>query len=140
MDKITIVLQDKQTIEKLAADPNVQLRIKDAIIDGIGRRGLKLENVTKDILDAAESYLRYKFLNKGGWNGVLKEEFKKIVDDQCREAFRELVKEEILTFEEELSTAINGWKERIKEDLNNYDLGKTIRVVVEEVVREKFSK
>lgn len=140
MDKITIVLQDKQTIEKLAAAPDVQLRIKDAIIDGIERRELKLQGITDDILNAAKSQIRKEFLEQIGCKDFLSKEFKKVVDDQCRVAFRELVSEEILTFEEELSTAINGWKERIKEDLNNYDLDKTIRVVVEEVVREKFSK
>lgn len=73
MDKITILLQDKQTIEKLAADPDVQIRIKDAILDGLAKRYVKTSNVVKDLLDNARAEMR-KELFTGIYNNILKDE------------------------------------------------------------------
>ena len=50
MDKITIILQDKETIKELAKDPDVQIKIKDAVIDGIGKRASKIANLSDDII------------------------------------------------------------------------------------------
>lgn len=38
MGKIILVLQDKETIKELAKDENVQIKIKDAIVDSIAKR------------------------------------------------------------------------------------------------------
>ena len=50
MDKITILLQDITTISELAKDPEVQIKIKDAIIDGVKRRSLKSMQIIEDKL------------------------------------------------------------------------------------------
>lgn len=47
-NKLIILLNDKDLISELIKDKDVQVRIKDAVIDGIGRRALKLINVHED--------------------------------------------------------------------------------------------
>ena len=55
MDKISLILQDKKTIEELAKDPEVQIRIKDAIVDALGKRSLKLMNANAEINNAVST-------------------------------------------------------------------------------------
>ena len=61
MDKITISLQDKETIKELAKDPDVQIKIKNAVLDGIGKRALKLSNLSDEIISIMERDIRDYF-------------------------------------------------------------------------------
>lgn len=73
MDKITIILQDKETIKELAKDPDVQIKIKDAVIDGIGKRASKIANLSDDIIHKLEEDIRNYFteFDNSMWKNVM---------------------------------------------------------------------
>ena len=139
MDKITILLQDKQTIEKLAADPQVQIRIKDAVLDGIGRRAMKLSNLTSDMVRAAQKEIRKEFFIDS-WKDILKDEYKDVIKRQARTEMQVLVNEEINECRKEIRESIRSWKLDVLKKLKEYDIEKDIREVAEEVIRKKFKE
>ena len=137
MDRITILLQDKATIEKLAADPEVKIRIKDAVLDGVGKRALKLANITNDITKAAQREIYNEFFVDGPTH-ILKAEYKNLIKKRARTEMNMFLEEEIKECEKELREAIRSWKLEVLEKLNEYDIEKDIREVAAEVIREKF--
>ena len=75
MDKLTIVLSEKTTVAELAKDPDVSIKIKDAIIDGVMRR---LEPVANAIANSVIN----EVLVKNSWGGTtdkLTEKWEKVV-------------------------------------------------------------
>ena len=139
MDKIIIVLQDKQTIEKLAADPEVQIRIKDSIIDGIGKRSAKLLNITNDIVNSAKREIKTEFFGSN-YGNVFTDEYKKLINEQAKSALNHLVSEELKECSKEINNAIRSWKSEILKKLEEYDIEKDIREVAEKVITEKLKK
>ena len=100
MDKITIILQDKETIKELAKDPDVQIKIKDAVIDGIGKRASKIANLSDDIIHKLEEDIRNYFteIDNSMWKkrNVLKPEFKELIRKEANNAFNLSVSKELL--------------------------------------------
>lgn len=139
MDKIIIVLQDKQTIEKLAADPEVQIRIKDSIIDGIGKRSAKLLNITNDIVNSAKREIKTEFFGSN-WNNVFTDEYKKLIKEQAKSELNHLVSEELKECSKEINNAIRFWKSEVLKKLEEYDIEKDIREVAEKVIIERLKK
>lgn len=137
MDKITFLLQDRQTIEKLAADPEVNIRIKDAILDGIGRRAVKFNNITSTLISAAQKEIKQEFFGDT-WRDNLKDEYKNIIRNRAKEEFNRLVNEELGKCSIELNKAIKSWKSEVLKKLKEYDIEKDIREVAELVIRNKF--
>lgn len=45
----------------MAKDPDVQIKIKDAVIDGIGKRSSKIANLSDDIIHKLEEDIRNYF-------------------------------------------------------------------------------
>lgn len=75
MDKLTIVLSEKTTVAELAKDPDVSIKIKDAIIDGVMRRLTPISNAI------AHSVIN-EVLVKNGWGDPtdkLTEKWEKVV-------------------------------------------------------------
>lgn len=75
MDKLTIVLSEKTTVAELAKDPDVSIKIKDAIIDGVMRRLTPVANAI------AHSVIN-EVLVKNSWGGTtdkLTEKWEKVV-------------------------------------------------------------
>lgn len=139
MDKITILLQNKQTIEKLAADPDVQIRIKDAVLDGIAKRGMKLSGITSNIISAAQKEIRNEFFGDT-WGNILKDEYKTVIREQVKASLNHLVNEELAKCSKEISESIRSWKAEVLKKLKEYDIEKDIREVAEEVIRKKFKE
>lgn len=139
MDKITILLQDKQTIEKLAADPDVQIRIKDAVLDGIAKRGMKLSGITSGIISAAQREIRQEFFGDT-WRDILKDEYKTVIREQAKASLNHLVNEELAKCSKEINESIRFWKAEVLKKLKEYDIEKDIREVAEEVIRKKFKE
>lgn len=139
MDKITIVLQDKTTIEDLAKSPEVQIRIKDAIIDKIGRRALKIANVTNEMIRAAKSEVRDHFL-KGcsSYSPELKDEWKKLIREQARSEFQDMVNKDLQEMRIVFKHELNERKKSILIEIENTDIESIIREVALKVIRDKF--
>lgn len=139
MDKITIVLQDKTTIEELAKSPEVQIRIKDAIIDKIGRRALKIANVTNEMIRAAKSEVRDQFLKRCLFSTPeLKDEWKKAIRAQARSEFHDMVNKDLEEMRIVFKHELNERKKSILKEIENTDIESIIREVAWKVIRDKF--
>lgn len=154
MDRLTIVLGDKTTIEELAKDPEVQIRIKDAIIEGIGRKCVKVAMSSKELKDAvrrvdevAAKTFKEKFLEKGGWSGfrdTLTPEYREIVKNAVRTAvgneIEAATKEQLQILTDRVSNVVTSFEHRVENYLNSLNLDKVIENVATKVIKDKLAK
>lgn len=143
MDKITIILQDKETIKELAKDPDVQIKIKDAVIDGIGKRASKIANLSDDIIHKLEEDIRNYFTETDNsmWNrrNVLKPEFKELIHKEANNAFNLSVSKELLDMHKIINERLDEIKLIIMDRITNgLNLEKIVSDAAEKVIREKL--
>ena len=143
MDKITIILQDKETIKELAKDPDVQIKIKDAVIDGIGKCASKIANLSDDIIHKLEDDIRNYFTETDNsmWNrrNVLKPEFKELIHEEANNAFNLSVSKELLDMHKIINERLNEIKLIIMNRITNgLNLEKIVSDAAEKVIREKL--
>ena len=139
MDKITIVLQDKKTIEELAKDPEVQIKVKDAVIDAIGKRALKISNLQDEIIEKRRKELWDFFFDKSWYGRNLKEEFRTEIRNQAKAEFNDLIRNELQEMKKWIKSAIKEKKEAMSKEVESYDIEGIIREGAEKVIKEKFS-
>lgn len=149
MDKISICLQNKEIIAELAKDKDVQLRIKDAIIDGISKRAVKLLNanaeiksVVSTVASAIRSEIHKNLFAKNGWRDVRREEYKKeiaaFVRSEIKSEIRNEIKDEMQAVREEILREIISWKNACKSKIENADLETIIREEADNVLRKRL--
>ena len=143
MDKITIILQDKETIKELAKDPDVQIKIKDAVLDGIGKRASKIANLSDDIIHKLEEDIRDYFTETDNsmWNrrNVLKPEFKELIHKEANNAFNLSVSKELLDMHKIINERLDEIKLIIMDRItNSLNLEKIVSDAAEKVIREKL--
>ena len=150
MDRLTIVLGDKTTIEELAKDPEVQIKIKDAIIEGIGRKCVKVAMSSKELKAAvqrvdevAAKAFKEKFLEKGGWGGFsdkLTPEYQEIVQDAVRKAVGKEIEAATKEQLQILTDVVTSFENRVENYLNGLNLDKVIENVATKVIKDKLAK
>lgn len=143
MDKITIILQDKETIKELAKDPDVQIKIKDAVLDGIGKRASKIANLSDDIIHKLEEDIRNYFTETDNsmWKNrnVLKPEFKELIRKEANNAFNLNVSKELLDMHKIINERLDEMKLIIMDRITNgLNLEKIVSDAAEKVIREKL--
>lgn len=143
MDKITIILQDTETIKELAKDPDVQIKIKDAVLDGIGKRASKIANLSDDIIHKLEEDIRNYFTETDNsmWNrrNVLKPEFKELIHKEANNAFNLNVSKELLDMHKIINERLDEMKLIIMDRITNgLNLEKIVSDAAEKVIREKL--
>ena len=143
MDKITIILQDKETIKELAKDPDVQIKIKDAVIDGIGKRASKIANLSDDIIHKLEEDIRNYFteIDNSMWKkrNVLKPEFKELIRKEANNAFNLSVSKELLDMRKIINNRLDEIKTIIMDRITNgLNLEKIVSDAAEKVIKEKL--
>lgn len=143
MDKITIILQDKETIKELAKDPDVQIKIKDAVIDGIGKRASKIANLSDDIIHKLEEDIRNYFTESDNsmWKNrnVLKPEFKELIRKEANNAFNLSVSKELLDMHKIINNRLDDIKAIIMDRINNgLNLEQIVSDAAEKVIKEKL--
>lgn len=144
MDKITISLQDKETIKELAKDPDVQIKIKDAIIDGIGKRALKIGNLSDEIISVMENDIRNYFTETENISilrnrTVLKPEFRELIHKQASDAFSLIAEKELIDMQKTIKNRVDEIKLIIMDTItNNLNLEKIVSEAAEKVIREKL--
>lgn len=143
MDKITIILQDKETIKELAKDPDVQIKIKDAVIDGIGKRASKIANLSDDIIHKLEEDIRNYFteIDNSMWKkrNVLKPEFKELIRKEANNAFNLSVSKELLDMHKIINNRLDDIKTIIMDRITNgLNLEKIVSDAAEKVIKEKL--
>lgn len=143
MDKITIILQDKETIKELAKDPDVQIKIKDAVLDGIGKRASKIANLSDDIIHKLEEDIRNYFIDTDNsmWNrrNTLKPEFKELIRKEANNAFNLSVSKELLDMHKIINNRLDDIKATIMDMINNgLNIEQIVSDAAEKVIREKL--
>lgn len=141
-NKLVLVLNDKETIQELALDKDVRIRIKDAIVDNIGRRTIKLINIDDDVKAAIRRQIHNDIFT-GTYTNSLKDEIKDAIRKTVNEQMRSVVNEAIRKAQEEVSKEINEeigfFKERAVAHLEMYDFNKPIKEAIDKEVKKRFS-
>lgn len=135
MNKLTLLLQDKEVIAEIAKDPEVQIRIKDAIIDGAIKRCAKIEN---SIAYQISEELKKEVFNSSIWSHNLNDKYKQIVKDEARKSVESFVRSEMGMLTDEVNKQINYYKALVMAKLDNADINEIIRSEVRKAVNEKF--
>lgn len=144
---IKMMLNDKSSIEELAKDPEIQIRIKDAIVDEIGKRAAKAAQAAlNSTVERAVELAMTRFL-KGKPNDVVKrcDLWDNIVlSDKVMAAIQNAVDAKLTraAFDyaekfpenEELKKAIQRQVDYAKE----VDVEKMIRESVDKIVKDRF--
>jgi hypothetical protein len=140
-NKIILALQDKETILEVAKDPEVQIKIKDAIIDGVAKRVAKGAfdndcNVSKqlreDVLKAMfeKTFLRSSFTK----------DYKEIFDAAVSELIEKSVQENIQGIQDKINKHINMFQTHAEEFLANYDFEHRVNEQIEKKLGEVVKK
>lgn len=148
-NKLSLILNDPALIAEIAKDPEVQIRIKDAIIDGIGKRAVKLLNanaeiasVTSTIGQAISKEIRERLTNGESWRPTLKTEYKKIVEetlkDYVKTAALEISKEYSNEIKKRALESINAWKSQMELELERNNIESIIRDQVNKYMNAKL--
>ena len=133
--KLTLLLSNKDAIAELAKDPEVQIKIKDAIIDGAIRRCAKTEN---GIANMIAEKLRKELTDSSMWCMRLNDECVKLIKDEAKAAVGSFVRSEVNTLIEEARKHINYHKALTMAKLEEINMDKIIREEVRKAVNEKF--
>ena len=148
-NKLSLILNDPELIAEIAKDPEVQIRIKDAIIDGIGKRAVKLLNanaeiasVTSSIGQAISKQIKEQITNGESWRPTLKTEYKKIIEetlkDYVKTAALEISKEYYKKKKKRALESINAWKSQMELELERNNIESIIRDQVNKYMNAKF--
>lgn len=140
---VKIMLNKDEEIRRLAADPDVEIRIKDAIIDGVGKRAAKaIDTETRLSIERVCRLHMDELLRKEGFTNY-RTKVPKRVTDNIQKTVKEIVKNEIEscvrriineTATAHIETAIAG---KLKE-LKNIDVAKVIKDAANTVIRKKL--
>ena len=135
MNKFTLLLQDKEIIAEIAKDPEVQIKIKDAILDGAIKRVAKLkEGISSQIAEE----LKRELCQPSRWSIILKNEVKEDIKRNAQHAVESLVRSEVKELCAIVQKETNYYKGLIMAKLEGVDIDKIIREEIRKAVNEKF--
>lgn len=135
MNKFTLLLQDKDIIAEIAKDPEVQIKIKDAIIDGAIRRTAKLTN---GISDQIADTIKKEMVDFSGWRNKLKPEYVELIKSETKNFISNFVDSEAKLLNEEVKNKFEQYRMFIIGKLEELDIDKVIREEIRKAVNEKF--
>ena len=145
---VKIMLNKDEEIKRLAADPEIEIRIKDAIIDGVGKRVAKalgdesMERIKRECRQELNRELEKRCLLKRGYLRTL--EISNELRDAIRQEAKSLLSMAIQNCVNEVFNSIGRSTvemmvaSRIQE-LEKMDCNKVIADAAERVVRNRLS-
>lgn len=134
---IKIMLNKDEEIKELAKDPDVKVKIKAAIIDGIVTRAVKAvqKELTRDIDDAA---------NRAVYNGNtfnLKDSVKEDIDKHVQQAVDNAILSKLCDImEKEFYSTLRKKAEKCVEEINRMDLASIVDRQVKVILERKLSR
>lgn len=135
MNRLTLLLQDKEVISEIAKDPEVQIKIKDAILEGAIKRASKLTN---GISEQIAVIVKNEMLNSTGWSKNLKPEIVELVRSEAKNMVSDLVPTEAKLLNEEVNRKFEYYKMLIIGKMEDLDADRIIRDEIRKAVNEKF--
>lgn len=135
MNKLTLLLQDKEVIAEIAKDPEVQIKIKDAIVDGVVRRFTKSSSI---ILDESTKALKEELFGGKYCCSTLSDKYKEIIKITATDFVADLVRKESKVLNDIIDTKFEFYKMMIISKLEAADVDQMIRDEIRKAVNEKF--
>ncbi len=135
MNKLTLLLQDKEVIAEIAKDPEVQIKIKDAIVDGVVRRFSKSSSI---ILEESVRALKEEIFERSYYYNTLNDKYKEIIKKTATDVVAKLVREESKILNDIVANKFEFYKMMIIGKLEAVDVDQMIRDEIRKAVNEKF--
>lgn len=134
---VKIMLNKDEEIKELAKDPEVQVKIKAAIVDGIGTRAIKAvqRELASDINEAARKAV-YKG-NTFNLKDSVKEEIEKRVEQAVDYA---IVSKLCDIMEKEFYSRLRKKADEYSEEINHMDLTSIVEKKVAEILERKLRR
>ena len=143
-NRITILLQDEDLLKGLLKDPDVLVKIKNSVIDRLGKRAVKIANVDTEILNSAKKEIEshFFFFVSGARSYYkqleLKDKFKMQFRDVANKEFQTVMLDELAALRTEYKYFLEERKKELMKKISEIDIESIIREVAEEVIKEKF--
>lgn len=137
MNKFTLMLQDREVIKELARDPEIQVKIKNSIVDEVKRRSAKgIDAITNDLSKA----LKEEFFDRLGYfqTPKLKPAIKKLLERSIEEIVSEAVLDEKMKIDKLVKDALTEYSAAIRAKLAEIDIDKVIREEAAKIIERKF--
>ncbi len=134
---VKIMLNKDEEIKELAKDPEVQVKIKTAIIDGIGTRAIKAihKELARDIDSAV-----MKAVYDRGWC-KLKDSVIKDIEKRAEAAVDDAITTKLSNImEKEFYSIVRKQAEEYVDAINRMDLMSIVEKKTREILERKFSK
>lgn len=136
MNKLTLILQDKEIIAEIAKDESVKIRITDAIIDRIRKRSSKvMEGIAQDIANRLENQL----YDKGMWSKSLSEKVRLEILKEASSIVSDIVRKETSTLHDQVFNELKELRSDMRKRIETMNIEPIIEKYVRIVVREKFN-
>lgn len=136
---IKIMLNKDEEITRLAQDPEVQIKIKNAIVDAVAARTVKaIRTILEDQITRAASGA--VFNNPDSYSRKLKPEvekqIKKVVDDEISIKIIKIADGAFDGFD----TRMREMLEKYERDFSRYDVEEMLQKAADRFFRERMSK
>lgn len=136
---IKIMLNKDEEITRLAQDPEVQIKIKNAIVDAVAARTVKaIRNILEDQITRAASGA--VFNNPDSYSRKLKPEvekqIKKVVDDEISVKIFETARDAFDEFDTRMKQMLKDYEH----DFSTYNVEEMLQKAADRFFRERMSK
>lgn len=136
MNKFTLLLQDKEVIKELACDPEIQIKIKNSIVDEVKRRASKgIDAVMNDVIKQVESEL---FENVGYFGKRLKPGIQKLLEKNIEDIVTESVLDKKQEIARTISESMDEYRAAIRLHLSEIDINQILREEAAKIIERKF--
>lgn len=137
MNKFTLLLQDKEVIKELACDPEIQIKIKNSIVDEVKRRAAKgIDSISEDLTKA----LKEELFEKAGFFSTprLKPAIKKLLENNIEEIVKEVILDHKLAIANIVTETMDEYKSAIRLHLSKIDINQILREEAYNIIKRKF--
>ena len=132
---IKIMLNKDEEIKKLAKDPKVQVKIKAAIIDGIGTRAIK--SVEKELAPAINEAVRREVYGHGF---SLKDQVNQSIEKRAKQAVDDVISMKIANImEKEFYSIVRKQVEEYVEAIKRMDIKSIVEKNVAKILERKLN-
>ena len=141
MESITFHLKSKEFIEELLkTNPDLQIAIKDGIIDKAVKRALSKEYLMIRFKDDVRNILKEEIDDRGG-NGQLKKEIRDRIKKGVEESIDELLKTTLTSiYEDRILNILDEIVEKHTEKLKSMDFEKMVKEEIESQVKVRLDR
>ena len=142
-NKITIMLGDKDAILELAQDPDVQIKVKDAIAAAAAKMaGKGINDALPDIVrKVAEKIDAEVLVRRTAYKYSLSDTYKKLIKDEVDKAVNKIitdaVEEAMQTYHDEITEKIERYKAYLEGRMEGIDIDSIVNSRVDKYLRDR---